>query len=183
MDINWNIVVDIVVPIFTLIFGIVLTRILERKAKVNYYIGHTSAFNIGIQKQLNTHSVVVSNQGKKAATGVKIIHDIKPKNFNVYPQREYEKKDLREGGAEIIFPSLVPGEQVTVSYLYYPPVFWTHFNTVVKHDDGLAKMIPMMLTRQYPKWQQSIIGFLFLFGIVAFVYFIIWLIRVIFLSG
>lgn len=183
MDINWTIVVDIVVPIFALIFGIVLTRILEHKAKVNYYLGHSSAFNIGTTNQLHTHSVVVANQGKKTAKGVKIIHDINPENFNVYPQREYEKTDLPEGGAEIKFSRLRPNEQVTVSYLYYPPVIWTQFNTVVKHDDGLAKAIPVILTRQFPKWQLRVLAFLTLLGTVAFIYFIIWLIRVVFLSG
>jgi hypothetical protein len=187
MEVNWLIVATIAAPIIALFVGAALDRFIERKPKVSYYLGHASAFNVGSSNQLHTHSIVIMNYGRKTATGVKVIHDIIPENFNVYPKREYEKKTLSEGGAEIVFPKLVPSEQVTISYLYYPPVTWNQFNTVVKHDDGLGKAFPVLPTRQFPKWQLRVGKFLLLLGIIASIYLLYEIlsrfIKLLFLSG
>jgi len=187
MSVNWLVVATIAAPIIALFVGAALDRFIERKPKVSYYIGYISAFNVGTPKQLHTHSMVITNYGGKTATGVRAIHDIVPENFNVYPKIEYEKKPLSAGGAEIVFPKLVPKESITISYLYYPPVIWNQFNTVVKHDDGLGKSISVLPARQFPKWLIRIMSFFLLLGIIAFIYLAYEVfsqfIKVVFLSG
>jgi len=185
MNIDWSLVIDIAVRLSLLIFGFVLSRLLERKAKVVYYLGHVSAFKLrDTDAEVYTHSIVVYNSGNKTAKNVIVGHNELPKDFTVFPNNKvYEEKEAPGGGKNIIFPKLVSKETVTISYLYYPPVTYQQVNSQVTHDEGLAKQIPVLIAKQYPKWQLSIFGFLFLLGIVAFIYLIIWLIRVIFLSG
>ena len=38
-------------------------------------------------------------------------------------------------------PTLVPNEQVTISYLYFPPTTWKQINGPVKSDEGLARVL------------------------------------------
>ena len=83
---------------------------------------------------------------------------------------QYDVLELEEGAKEIVFPALVPSEQVTVSYLYFPPMTYGHVNTYVKSDEGMAKVLTVLLQRQFPKWVNWIIGILLLVGIVTVLY-------------
>ena len=174
MEVNWTILGYIAVSVTILFIGAVLDRFFERKPKISYYLGHSSSFQLEApqRSQVNTHSVVVVNNGKKTAKQVRIVHDIVPGNYNVYPQRQHELSNLPDGGAEIILPTLVPSDPVTISYLYFPPITWHQFNTIVRHDDGLGKAIPVIPTRQFPKWKLRILSFFTLLGLIAFIYFV-----------
>ena len=72
--------------------------------------------------------------------------------------------DLPGGGQEILFPSLVPNEQITVSYLYLPPVTWDQINLGVKSDEGFAKVIRVIPMRLYPKWLNKLAAVFLLAG-------------------
>ncbi len=54
---------------------------------------------------------------------------------------EYSHQDE---SAEICVPVLTPGEQVTISYLYFPPLTWHGVNTYVKSDEVMGKAINVM---------------------------------------
>ena len=184
MKVNFSIVVGIVIPLATLILGFVLTRLVERKPKVGYYLCYMSSFIHRVTKtKYNSHSIVVFNNGKKTAKNVRVGHNHLPSNFDINPSKVYKTEKSSGGGKDIKFSTLVPNETVTISYLYCPPVTFQQINSQVKHDEGLAKLIPVLPTRQYPKWQLRILAFFTLLGTVAFIYLIIWLIRVVFLSG
>ena len=67
-------------------------------------------------------------------------------------------------------PSLVPREQVTVHYLYFPPLLWADINTYVKSDEGLAKVLTVLPTPQAPAWQRRIALILLLVGVITIIY-------------
>ena len=71
-----------------------------------------------------------------------------------------------------MIPTLVPGEQITVSYLYFPPHTVADVNTGVKHDGGFAQQIPVLLQRQYPQWFNRMVALLLLMGAVFTTYLI-----------
>lgn len=56
-----------------------------------------------------------------------------------------------QGSSEIVFTVLVPNEQVTISYLYYPPLLFTGVNAYTKSDEGMAKIVNAIPTPQ-PPW-------------------------------
>jgi hypothetical protein len=77
---------------------------------------------------------------------------------------------LPDGTRDILIPSIVPGETLTVSYLYFPPVIWNQVNAGIKFDGGFAQQIPVLLQRQYPRWFTTTLGVLVLVGLVALAY-------------
>ena len=78
--------------------------------------------------------------------------------------------DLPGGGQEIVFPSLVPNEQITVNYLYFPPVIWDQINLGVKSDEGFAKAIRVIPMRLYPKWLNKLAAVFVLAGAISVLY-------------
>lgn len=114
-------------------------------------------------------SFIVRNTGRKPATNVRLGHNILP-NFQMYPLVRYEVSDLPDGGKEIVIPTLVPKEQISISYLYNPPTTWNQVNTHIKSDEGFAKVIPVLLAQQFPKWLIRVIYILLLIGSVALIY-------------
>ena len=72
---------------------------------------------------------------------------------------------LLDGSKEIVIPTLVPSEQITISYLYFPPLTVAQVNGGIKSDQGFAHQIPVLLQRQYPKWFNILAIALFLFGL------------------
>jgi hypothetical protein len=144
---DWTLFARYSAPLVTLLAGIALDRWLERRPKLLTYLAHASAVQVkppeGAAFQVNTHSVVVRNAGRKPATNVRLSHIVLP-NFSVYPAVKYEVVDLPGGAKEILFPILVPGEQVTIAYLYAPPVFVNNVNTQTKSDEGFAKVLTVL---------------------------------------
>lgn len=84
---------------------------------------------------------------------------------------------LADGGADIVLPTLVPGEQLTISYLYFPPVLWQHVNSSVKSDEGMATSITVLPTIQHARWVQNLARALLLVGFAATLYLLIALVR------
>jgi len=91
-------------------------------------------------------------------------------SFNVYPDIEHRVDDLPGGGKEIIIPTLVPNEQVTISYLYFPPVTWNQVNGQIKSNEGLARVLQVLPTQQYPSWFNHLVAGLMLTGLIAIIY-------------
>ena len=173
MNIDWGIVATIASPLVALVVGGVLTLMLSRPV-VTTYLGHASAHRAdavagGKRLDVFTHSLVIQNTGWISASNVKLAHSKLP-SFSVYPDVEYRVSDLPGGGQEILFPSLVPNEQITVSYLYFPPVTWDQINLGVKSDEGFAKVIRVIPMRLYPKWLNKLAAVFVLAGAISVLY-------------
>jgi hypothetical protein len=111
----------------------------------------------------------VRNAGRKAAHNVRLTHGILPVHITVYPPVQYTIQRNPEGSGEIVIPVLVSKEQVTVSYLYFPPLLWNQINVNTKSDDGFAKIINVIPMPQPRKgilaavWALVFVGASFLF--------------------
>ena len=196
MTTNWDLVSKLVLPVVTALIVAAIGKRLEYRPKLVTYLAHAAGFALppiegpaatpqdGVEAerataaaapgtpgvQVNVHSVVVRNTGRKTAFNVRIGHSAKVRLYVLEPQVQHEMKDAPNGGWEIIIPALVPNEQVLISYLYFPPVIWRQVNTYTKSDEGSARYLNVLPTPQPPRW--LLIGFLafFYLGIASTMY-------------
>ena len=151
VNIDSNTFALILTHFFTLLIGLILNYTLIRRTRLISYLSHVSVFSIRREDGNNipvfTHQLVVRNVGSKPAKNVRIGHRLLPPNFNIYPKIQYEVVELPDGGKEIIIPNMVKGEEISISYLYYPPITWDKINTQIKSDEGFAKRVNVLLTR------------------------------------
>ncbi len=175
MEINWIIVATIVGPVLGVIVGIAIEKWLDRKPKVIGYIGHASVFTLKDQQKtvVHTHSFIVRNASKKPATNIKIGHYTLPEDFTIFPPIDHQIVELDGGVKEIQIPKLIPDEQVTISYLYFPPLVWDQISAYNKHDDGYFKIINVIPAPMYPKWAQKLIQVILGVGVLTILYFTI----------
>ena len=176
MTVEWSTYAAIAVPIFTLFAGVFLNRVTERRPRVVTYLGHISAHRVpqkdGTFVDVFTHSVVLKNSGRLPARNVRISHANLP-NFNVFPQVNLTTENLPDGGSDIVIPTLVPGQQITISYLYFPPTTWQDINVSVRSDEGFAKVLNVLPMVQYPKWFNAIAAGFMLIGLSTLLYLIV----------
>lgn len=157
MTIDIEAIAKIAAPLISLVFGAIIKRYTEARARLVSFIGHVSSFTLQDEQRtiIHTHSIVVRNAGRKAAHNVRLAHTVLPPNITIYPAVQYTIQKNPEGASEIVIPVLVPKEQVTVSYLYFPPLTWNQVNASTKSDEGFAKIlnvIPMPQPRRFIIW-------------------------------
>lgn len=173
MAMDWNLVSTIAVPLLCLLFGAFINRKLERRPVIVSFFGHASSFSInsdeGNALVVNTHTVVIRNVGKRSAANLRMTHAILP-NINVFPQIPYHSEILPGGAVDLVFPTIVPGQQITVSYLYLAPLLVAGVNMGIKHDDGFGKAISVILQRQFPLWLLRITKWSAIIGAVTVLY-------------
>lgn len=171
MTFDTEIIAKILAPLLSLIVGAIIKHYSEARANVVSFIGHVSSFNLQDEKHtvVHTHSVVVRNAGRKAAHNVRLTHTVLPPNVTVYPPVQYTIQQNPEGASEIVIPILVPKEQVTISYFYFPPLTWNQVNASTKSDEGFAKILNVIPMPQPHKailwliWSLVFIGASFIF--------------------
>lgn len=73
----------------------------------------------------------------------------------------------------MVFPVVVPNALITISYLYMAPLQFSEINKGIKHDDGFAKAIPVILQRQYPRWILRLSALSATIGVISIVYFLV----------
>jgi len=172
-NIDWKVVGGAAWSVALLVIGGWLNRLYEKRAKLISYFGHVSSFQTtppgGVSVQVNAHSVVLFNAGRKSATNVRLRHAFLP-DFVIFPDVQHRIETLPSGQREIVIPALVPKEQITISYLYFPPVTFTQVNAGIRCDEGFAHQIPVLLQRQYPKWFNWLAGLLMLIGVLTLLY-------------
>lgn len=61
-------------------------------------------------------------------------------------------------------------EQVTISYLYFPPLLWSQINSYTKSDESFAKTLNAIPTPQPAKWLIVVIWSLVFVGVVSLLY-------------
>lgn len=182
MDINWELVVNICMPILTLFLGIWLQPFFEVKEKIIAHYGHVSSFKLKKSdeneqdKWIYTHSVIVRNTGRKPASNLRLGHNVLPDNFIVQPDIENRINALPGGSKELIFPTLAPKKDIMISYLYFPPLTYNQINSHIESDAGAAKVVNVLLQPIVPKMVIFIAWVLMLIGLISCVYMFISLI-------
>lgn len=172
MTVDWTLTARWLAPILALFIGALLNRYLERRARLHVYLAHSSAVRVtppsGDPFLVHTHTIVVRNAGGKAATNLRIGHRLLP-NYSVYPEVPHETTVLSGGCAELRFPTLVPGEQISVTYLYYPPILWSDIHSYTKADDGFAREVRVLPTPQASPSLKALAYVLMAFGATALI--------------
>lgn len=174
MATDWSLVWRISGPAWGGGVGIWLSHWLERKPKLVSYLWHASAFQIRTpgkpDMKVHTHGIVIRNTGKKPATNIRVSHLTLPINYQVFPDVKHQVEELPNGGRDIVFPILVPGEQVSISYLYYPPLLWSQVHAGIKSDDGFAQELTVLPTPQLKGWQLWGLRMLIIIGSLTVLY-------------
>jgi hypothetical protein len=175
----------IIASTITLLIGIFFNRIFENKPRLITYFGHVSAGKIRPQQQSEldvfTLSVVIKNVGQKPTTNIRVNHnpliiDIHSM-ISVYPPNRYNIEKIPGGGEEIYFDRLLAGEEIMITYVYFPPLRFDQVVTQVKSDECIAKRVNVLLNRQYPAWFLNLLRVLLFVGFVSTVYLIFLFIR------
>jgi hypothetical protein len=176
--VNWQPVATIAAPIIAFFVGFAFNRWLERRPRLLYFMPHAAAVQInppnGPPFMAHTHSIVIRNAGKASANNVRLSHASLPANFTVFPSIGYSIVQLPGGGTDLVFPKIVPGQQLTITYLYFPPLVANQINTGCLSDEGFAKVITILWSPQLPLWQRAIAvglmaaGLIGMLGLVAY---------------
>ena len=173
MVIDLNVIATIASPVIALFVGVWVNRWFESRPILISYFGHISAFKTTPPDKepihVNTHTVVLRNVGRKAASNIRLHHNTLP-DFNIWPSVTYSIEELPDGSKDIIIPTLVPSEEVTISYLYFPPLIASNINAGIKSDQGFARQIQVLLQRQYPLWFIKIVQTFLIIGVTASIY-------------
>lgn len=172
MAVDWDLTSKLVGPVLGALVGAAIKHVLDSRPKVVAFLGHVSG--ITLQREGNplivgSHSVVIRNAGRKAASSVRVGHSILP-DFQVFPDTPYIVETLPNGSREIRFPQLVPKKQVTITYLYFPPITWQQVNTYLETDDGPIRVLNVLPTVQVSRGTQAVLWTLVGTGVVAVLY-------------
>ena len=172
MAVNWGVVATFASPILALFVGAWFDRFIAARPRIISFLLHASAVTMrGMENPItvNTHSIVIKNPGRTTATNIRVGHIVLP-DFHVYPDVHYETNDLPGGGKEILIPRLAPQKQITITYLYFPPLTWQQINTQTAVDDGAAKIVNVLPTVQPPAGVRYVLWFLVGYGLLALLY-------------
>ena len=182
MDVDWNLAASIVLPISTLILGKYLDRWLTKRPKLVVYFGHTSAFTLRGQTTgvIHTHAIVIRNTGRETANNVRIGHNVLPNHYQLFPAVPYTVLQNPGATTEVVISKMVPDEQITVSYLYFPPLLWSQIHAYTKSDEGFARVLNVLPTPQHPKWVLTSLWALVFIGAVSVLYVLVLLTRSLF---
>lgn len=170
MDINT--VAKLSAPIFTALVSLIVKKYLEERPRLIIYLIHASAIPLHDDQgsMVNTHSIVVRNSGKKTAKNVRIGHQNLPDSYQIFPPLTHEVIRGDDNTAEILIPTIVPDEQVNVSYLYFPPMTWNQINSYCKSDEMSAKGINVVINEQANKFYVFVLWLILFIGGSTIVY-------------
>jgi hypothetical protein len=182
VGIDWGVVVaSLAAPLFAFAINEQL-----RPKLIAWYV-HSSAVPVqrppeqGGLLTVHSHAVVVRNSGRRTATNVTLGHYYLPLSFGIFPA--FRHTVIPPGGgkdAEIIFPTVVPGGQVTITYLYFPPLVWNGVNSYIRSSEGMGRFLTVVPAPLLPKWGYRLVAFALFLGIAAAVYgvieFVLWVV-------
>ena len=171
MKIDWPTVGQAAWSVVLILVGAVVTTVVallfERKPNLTYYASHWSAYpRPGLPPvTIHTHGILLKNIGRKTATDVRVRHELRTETFYVTPRVQHTDPDTPGGGFEIVFPRLVPQEEVAISYMHTQP--FNNFRGQITHAAGLAAEVPAIPRAEHPKWMTRAILFLAIVGAIA----------------
>jgi len=172
--INWQVYATLSAPLITLFLGIAINRAIEKRARLISFLLHATGVPFqpptGEPFNVNSHTIVVRNAGRKAANNVRLRHHFLPENFTVFPAVNYQVLQLENTAREIVLPTLVPNEQILVTYLYFSPITFSQINSYTKSDEGFAKIVNVLPSPQPSKWQRYGLRVLEALGAITLLY-------------
>ena len=170
-EIDFEAVIKLLSPLLVAIIGVVAKYYLEGKPKLITFLVHSVAHPMPpdlatgqVLGDVHTHTIVVMNTGNKTAHNVRIDHAFFPISYVLTPPKNHTVTHGQGSSAEICIPVLVPHEQISISYLYFPPVTWSQISGWVKCDEGMAQAIQVIPSTPPPKpllglfWTLAFIG-------------------------
>lgn len=179
MDFTLDAVVKLAAPFLTAVIGVLAKIYSDAKPKLVSFMIHSFAIPTRNQNQpdngpiiVHTHTIAVRNSGKKTATNVRIGHNSLP-DFQIHPPLNHEVTRNQDNTGEILIPSLVPGEQIAIAYLYFPPQTYQDINSYCKSDEVLAKYVNVVPTIPAGKIQLFTLWSLVFIGASSLVYWIL----------
>lgn len=172
MQLDADLIAKIAAPIVSLVVGAIVKRYTEVRSRLVSYLGHVAAFPRGTDPKIHSHSVVLLNAGKKSAFNVRVPHGVSSAvvNVQVTPSVHFSVEKNPLGNFELLFPTLAPGEQVTIAYLYQEPIVWSQVSGHPKSDDGLAEIVRAIPAPPPNKLVLATVGALIFVGISFLVY-------------
>jgi hypothetical protein len=172
MSNDLEVIAKLLSPLLAAFIGAIAKRYFEGKPKLISYLVHSSTIplNDEANTEINTHSIVVRNTGKKAAHNLRVGHKFLPNSYQIYPPVIYSIQTAPNGAAEFLIPTLVPNEQISISYLYFPPITFNQINSYTKSDEGFAQFINAIPTPQPPKFIVAILWLLLFIGASTLTY-------------
>jgi len=179
MPIPLELIAKLLSPLIAALIGLVTKRYFEERPRLITYLVQASAIPLpdvtpppGQIAQVNTHTIVVKNTGKKTANNIRIGHYLLPPSHQVFPPVSYEivKAPAPNIAAEIVIPTLVPDEQVTITYLYFYPTTWNQINSYAKSDECMAKIINIVISEQLNKTVIFLLWSLIFIGASTLIY-------------
>jgi hypothetical protein len=127
-----------------------------------------------------THSIVIRNAGKRTAFNVRAGHFGGKVTFEVSPAVNHKVEENPHGGWEILIPTLVPYEQVQISYLYFPPTTVNSINSYIKSDEASARIIQILPTPPATPLARFVFVFFFYFGLGMAAYVLVTVLRLLY---
>ena len=169
--IDFEAVIKLLSPLLVALIGAIAKNYFEGKPKLITFLVHSVAHPMPpdqttgqVPGDVHTHTIVVMNTGKKTAHNVRIDHPFFPLSYVLTPPKNHTVTHGLGTSAEICIPVLVPSEQISISYLYFPPVTWSQISGWVKCDEGMAKAIQVIPSPPPPKpilwllWALTFVG-------------------------
>jgi hypothetical protein len=77
---------------------------------------------------------------------------------------------LPNGSRDIVIASLIPKEQLTISYLNFPPLLYSQTNAGIKCDQGFAQQVIALPQPKPSRWVTSFIWGLSGIGALSLLY-------------
>lgn len=173
--IEWTVFLKFASPIIAVSVGFIISRFFsERERLIAFYDYIASHVHNSVVEErevthINTHAVVIRNNGNKTATNVRISHNVLP-DIKIFPETDYKIKELPEGGKELIIPRITPKKEYTISYLYFPPIRFNDIASSIESDTGPAKIIKVRRQQIYPRWLSSLRVASMILGLITLLY-------------
>lgn len=117
---------------------------------------------------IRSSQIMVQNLGRLPAENVEIISEASgaPAGYNITPAVDFEVGATSSGRWLVKIPYIAPKELVTLQILNGANI------EQVRCKGGVAKFVPVMHQRLYPKWANFLAGGLMTIGIFSLVYWI-----------
>lgn len=178
--IDLSLAASIAEKVLLVVVGAAAARFVESRPRLVAFYGHVGDFRIAPAASdappmpVRTHTVVVRNAGRRAAHNVRVPHRGALEAANIHVSVDvgvhHERHTLPNGEEEIVFPTLAPRQQVTISYLYFPPLTWNVINLPITSDEGVARVLNVLPTHQFPRWVIVVLWALIAVGVATLLY-------------
>lgn len=169
---NWNLLVNIIIPLVAAVLAAYAIRVFERRPKLLawfVYSGAISLRNVDQPGRVHTHVVTIRNAGKQVARNVRVRHSYLPE-FSISPDVQYSIAELPEGTKEILIDEIVPGENLSISYLYPSDRYWHQIHSGIRFDGGYAREVSVVPTSPPKKWHTLVALILMIAGLGTILY-------------